>query len=372
MVTPPAEPLTVSPAPAEPPAPDKQSAAIRSHFRRWYLRPWFLLLLAILLPLGTFCWQMGMRYRAFCVLTPLMQGRTFVMSSFLRSHLEFLPECLYGELWEAWLILPDDPEAQQQVIDQLRWFPEVSKLGLSPISARYPRLSDSANQKPVQLRLPTLTTLEALNIYGLPLDEPFFSDLHDFPQLRALSLYRVPLSAAAVQKIGELTSLEALEIRECGLTDEMLLNLSKLHSLTLLSLSESALTDRGLAAISGYHRLQSLWIGNAKIGTETMTRISRLPLLQLRLLSVDLDDEALAGLSSEIPSLYLLELDSDSLSDRSLNVIAIHRGLEHVYMSSSQISTAAAVRLQSLKKLVDLRINSCEIELPIAAIPKCQ
>ena len=372
MVEPPAEPLTVSPAPAEAPAPDEQSATSRSHFRRWYLRPWFLLLLAILLPLGTFCWQMGMRYRAFCVLTPLMQGRTFVMSSFLRSHLEFLPECLYGELWEAWLILPDDPEAQQHVIDQLRWFPEVSKLGLVPIHARYSRLSDSANQKPVQLRLPTLTTLEALNIYGLPLDEPFFSDLHDFPQLRALSLYRVPLSAAAVQKIGELTSLEALEIRECGLTDEMLLNLSKLHSLTLLSLSESELTDRGLAVISGYHRLQFLSIGGAKIGAETMSRISELPLLQLRLWSVEMDDEALAAFSAEIPSLRVFEPNSELLTERSLDVIANHRGLVQVHITGSKISTAAAVRLRSLNKLRSLRINSCEIELPIAAVPKCQ
>ena len=264
--------------------PQAGTTASRSHFRRWYLRPWFLLLLAILLPLGVWSWRLGMRSRTYCLIHPYIWTNGFECPVFLEpveKHLKFLPKCLYQDLRWIQLRLPDEPEHEQFIVDQLRWFPELHSLRIAARSQTPLDLSHGINARTVALRVRGLPYPTSVQVIGIPVTQQLFIDLQSSAHLRALWLSDFPLSAAAAQEMSKLRSLTEITIHECGLTADVVSALKMPATLTSLTIFNEFPIDDALERALRNSTVRELTLVGKWVTSETNTILSCLPLTSL-------------------------------------------------------------------------------------------
>ena len=222
--------------PAEERAPEpvtaREESSRVSHFRRWYLRPWFLLLLAILMPLGASAYSLGMRARAAKILELDHKGEFFTPEWLqpIEEYLTFLPEACYRRLnWTT--VLLHDSSSADDLLRQLRWFPELTHLSVYGSAygsaAEADEISVSGQEphipvpEPIDIDLSCFANLEVLQLNDVSLSERSLEQLSRGPHLTNLWLERSGLTLPMAQKLGQLRSLRSLFIRNCELTDEL-------------------------------------------------------------------------------------------------------------------------------------------------------
>ena len=361
----------------EPVAATEASARV-SHFRRWYLRPWFLLLLAILLPLGAYAFSLGMRARAAEILV-LPDAGELVTPEWLQpieEYLTFLPAVCYQRLEWISVVLHDRSKADDQ-LRQLRWFPELLHLELYGSAAEENVISARGQEPhvpvpdPIDFDFSCFVHLEDLSLYGVRLSERSLEQLSRCPHLTNLWLERSGLTLPMAQKLGQLRSLRYLFIINCELTDVLLNQIGSLNQIEKLWLDEPAITDEGLRVLRHFPRLLHLELRHATLTARTFSLLNRLPLEELHLDSVCASDAEFAALSAPMPTLQRIRI-AMPITDAALDTVARHPNLNYVWIHSHQVQVEAASRLRRLTQLESLQINGKRVMLPIGTVPKAE
>ena len=365
--------------PAEEHAPEPvvatEASARVSHFRRWYLRPWFLLLLAILLPLGAYAYSLGMRARAAEIL--MLDNNGLVTPEWLQpveKYLTFLPPACYQRLQSTSIDLRDPPMADD-LLRQLRWFPELTGLSMYGSGAEGDEISVSGREphvpvpEPFDFDLSCFVNLQSLELCGMRMSERPLEQLSRCPHLKTLLLERSGLTLPMAQKLGRLRTLKDLYIWDCGLTDELLNQLHGLDKLKGLRLRGGAITDDGLQVLSHLPSLRHLELAEVTLTERTFSLLNRLPLQQLRLYSDCSSDTEFAALSAPMPTLQRIIIVMP-ITGAALDTVACHPNLREITIHSDAVQVDAASRLRGLTHLVQLELNGKEIELPIGTTPE--
>ena len=352
-----------------------EASARVSHFRRWYLRPWFLLLVAILLPLGASVYSLGMRARAAEIL--MLDNGELVTPVWLQpfeKYLTFLPAACYQRL--DWKVIDvSDPAAADDLLRQMRWFSELTQVTLVGSAEEGDETSASGQEphvpvpEPVDFDLSYFVNLKSLDLNGVRLSERSLEQLSRCPHLRSLTLGDSVLTLSMAQKLGQLRTLKELEIENCELTDELLNQLGSLNQVESLSIDEPTITDEGLQVLRHFPRLRQLELSHMTLSARAFSLLNRLPLEALYLDSVCASDVEFAALSAPMPTLKRIIIFMP-ITDAALDTVARHPNVTQVWIGSHQVQVEAATRLRGLTQLKSLRINGKRIKLPIGTTPE--
>ena len=357
-----------------------------SIWRRWYLRPWVILLVSVLLLGGAVLIRPVMRVRA---------ARNFESESlnlpadesnlsfdegqnWLYESLTWLPPTVKYDL-DAVLVNPsEDGWKTEARLQSLRWFPEATRILIaesvplhesgSPVPDSEPEMIRSAHR--YKLNLSGFYRLKELVCPLVKADETFFQRLKSCSQLENLRLCRSPLTVAGCRELGQLKSLKYLRIDHCVLNGEMLEQLPGLSALEDLSLDEPGIDDRGMKAISRLPSLRYLSIDHADLTGEAIAMLTTMNLEELSLTRTQITDAEFSRLIPGILTLKVLRLDRLPLTDVALETVARCENLHWIIVTECPgITRTGARHLAGLRHLNRLDIDEVSIELPITDPP---
>ena len=344
-----------------------------SIWRRWYLRPWVILLVSVFLIGGA------------SLIRPVMReqlGRSLASDSSLdfepavfpfRERLEFLPFTMWHNLKRALVELPLDRGEIPARLSRLVWFPELEEIRFRDVLENSFPLPGEPKIDPARRYVfnpAQFPHVKVLNCPGVVADSAFFQRLQSCRELTDLHLCSSPLSVESCRWLAKQSGLKNLSLDDCGLSDEMLEELATLTSLETLTLDEPGISDRGVQAISRMPSLRELVISNAQLTGEGLASLASTRLTWLQLGDVPLTDEDFARFSPGLPTLKILCLHNLAITDEALEIVAKCENLERVDIHCPEIRFKAAARLAALPQLQDLRINGSECELPISDPPR--
>ena len=345
-----------------------------SHFRRWYLRPWVILLTAMILLITAYSVHVARRCQALAMFKAAGAQVSFECVRPLEPLLSgWVPEAVYGSMISISLVLPVDRSAAQSLLDQLQFLPEVAYITLR--SADVDLRTEAGRQRVMSLRelgpsdlhrltvrLPQLSRVSSLCIQDLMLDDQTWQWLAG-RRILDLDIRYVTLSSLDTTRISRIRSIMNLNLDSCAITAESLSPLSGLSSLFVLSISGPHVTDDVVQALPSFLSLRDLSVHRGRLSSSGLQTLTRSPLTSLTLSNMSLTDDDLRGLAHEIPTLTELKLNGLSLTEAVFDSICVHRNLESIEVEFTGDEDAVLAKLVTLSRLQSLKLNLSEIDV---------
>ena len=174
--------------------------------------------------------------------------------------------------------------------------------------------------------LPRLESLQALDLWSVPIDDDGLSEVWNCPWLEAINLWGTRVSDSGLaglatlrwlrrltvpgQRTGDramallatLGALRELDLSGSSVTDAGLADLADAGSLRRLSLWGTAITDDGLQALAAFPRLSELDLGATAITDAGLGHLRALGLRRLSLVDTLITHDGLRALRGDLPS----------------------------------------------------------------------
>lgn len=187
-------------------------------------------------------------------------------------------------------------------------------------------------------------------------------DLPSIATLEVLNLARTPITDDYLKEIGNIPNLKELWLSQTAIGDDGLKHLSHAKNLRTLSLSETNITDEGLQALAGLSELECLVLNKTRVtrvGLRTVVR-NHPKLSNVSLSDMDIGDEDLSLLTA-LPRLEALGLEGTSITDRGLAHLANVKNLNDLYLNRTNITGSGISLLRHLRRLEHISMEKAAI-----------
>ena len=160
--------------------------------------------------------------------------------------------------------------------------------------------------------------------------------------------------------LAQSTTLERIKLGQTKVDDSVFPFLKQISKLRHVHLSWTQITDTGLAAVQDL-RLDILHLTGTRVTDRGMSQLAKHPsLTDLYLGQTRIGNESLKHLVS-IPQLRYLAIDHNSITDDGLRFLHESETLTGLHLEKTKVTDAGLVHLASIRSLKSLVLNETEV-----------